>query len=182
MSKREKPGREPHSFVAGDFREVDPEFQGGCVTKDLWTQLRDAREEDPHGQEQEEHTQRLRSEREAEREAELPHPQCCDQGRKYLFAFRLIDYHTDTILNDGVPVWQLSFRSGWKNAQQTMEPVTFCPFCGKTLPPLVKKAQPPPHMCQEDDGYCARCGERLGHYGYCFCSYPESAFEASKTV
>jgi hypothetical protein len=147
------------------------------MTKDLWTQLKDSRKVDPH--EGTFRSQRLRSEREAEREAELPHPQCCDQGRKYLFAFRLIDYHTDTVLNDGVPVWQLSFRDKWKNAQQRMEIVTFSPFCGETLPTLVKKAKPPSHICEEGDYHCKQCGERLGPMGYCWCSYPESAFEAA---
>jgi hypothetical protein len=42
---------------------------------------------------------------------------------------------------------------------------------------MKKKAKPPEHIVVEGDGHCGGCGERYGHFGHCFCSLPESAWE-----
>ncbi len=144
---------------------------------DLWTQLRDARKRDHH--EEKHKTQALRQLRNEQIEAELPHPQCCDLAKKHIFPYRLIDMKTETILNDGVPVWKNAFNTGWDGGEyhRVGLQIHFCPFCGVRLPALRKRANPPPHIIIEDDGHCGRCKERYGMVGYCFCSHPESAFE-----
>lgn len=145
---------------------------------DLWEQLRDARADDHH--EEKAATEELRQLRRLEIEAELPHPSCCDLANKHIFPYRMIDMRTETIQNDGVPVWKNSFNTTWNSGDGGKEflRMNFCPFCGVKLPDLRAKKNPPPHIVKEDgrSNHCGRCGERFG-MGYCFCSHPEAAFE-----
>lgn len=143
---------------------------------DVWTRLHRARKEDHHEEEGE--TQELHDLRNQEIEAELPHPQCCDFAKKYLFPYRDVDWRRDEVLNGGVPVWKNSFPEKWDGeSMRAFLTILFCPFCGTKLPGLRKKANPPPHLMIENEGHCGNCGERYGRMGYCFCSLPESAYE-----
>jgi len=146
------------------------------MTDDLWTQLREARKRDPH--EEKIKTQALRRLRNEEIEAELPHPQCCADAKKYIFAYRLINMQSEEVLNGGVPVWKNTFNTVWRGGDfyRVSVQIHFCPFCGAKLPALRKKAKPPPFICQDGDFRCKGCGERFGS-GYCWCSLAESAFE-----
>lgn len=143
---------------------------------DLWEQLQAARADDHH--EEKRKTEELRDLRNQEIEAELPHPQCCDSAKKYIYPYREID-HREEVLNDGRPVWKNSFPVQWGSSEGCRDFVVmhFCPFCGTKLPGLRKKKDPPPHLIIEKDYHCGRCGQRFGRMGYCFCSLPESAWE-----
>lgn len=77
------------------------------------------------------------------------------------------------------PVWVvLSCDKDWRRRHTTGEPPRpkFCPFCGKPLPKLVKRAKPPKQISLIVDGgnSCDTCGERLSN---CACATPEQAWE-----
>jgi hypothetical protein len=146
------------------------------IPADLWTRLEQARADDPHEHKAE--TEGIRQARRSEVEAEMPHPQCCDLAKEFISAYRDIDILKEVVLNDGVPVWKSVFNKGWDGMDRRALQIHFCPFCGVKLPAFQRKANPPPYIVIEDgrSNHCGRCGERYGH-GYCWCSYPESAFE-----
>jgi hypothetical protein len=50
-------------------------------------------------------------------------------------------------------------------------PVIFCPFCGKKLPEIIERPNPPKRICTVTDGgyYCDTCQERLCA---CKCEIP----------
>ena len=115
--------------------------------------------------------------RNAEMASELPHPQCCDTAKKYIFAYQDVDYRTESVRNDGKPRWKSTFSTDYRGDSwgSASLPLTFCPFCGTTLPDMQKRRDPPPVVqTYQDFNYCATCEERLSS---CMCSHPESAWE-----
>lgn len=114
--------------------------------------------------------------RDAEREAELPHPDCCADAR-HIFA---------KIANSGEePYWRLYFEKAiyqqprHRSSPDTEKRVHFCPFCGTKLPELQLKSNPPPRIYDLADEYvCGGChGKHL-----CICSAPESVWETKKEI
>jgi hypothetical protein len=76
---------------------------------------------------------------------------------------------------DGGRVWHYSFRD---HARRECT-ATYCPNCGKKLPDVVKKQNPPENITNVTDGgyYCATCKERLNA---CTCALPHMAWEIKK--
>ncbi len=124
--------------------------------------------------------QALMNLRNAERAAEVPHPQCCDTAKKYLFAYQGLDWNTESVRNDEKPSWRSSFSSSYLEAPSTSDflLLTFCPFCGTRLPDMQRRKNPPPVIqAYTNFDCCATCKESI----YCFCSYPEAAWEPCKS-
>jgi hypothetical protein len=111
----------------------------------------------------------LKKARNVEREAELPHPKCCESAR-----------HIYASLGDsqGVPHWTMQVSKFFPDPgpqDYCLEAeVTFCPFCGWKLPRLKLKETPPPHVYDRDNlDTCEECEQRRD----CICSSPESMWE-----
>lgn len=114
----------------------------------------------------------------AERVAEMPRLMCCKEGG-VLFAHRKFDEEDKVV---GLR-WSLYLSEHpYESYPQRRTELKFCPFCATPVPKLVKKAVPPPHLCDDEgqDGYCRHCGERCGTHGSCICSYPEAAWEVER--
>lgn len=122
----------------------------------LWSKLRKLNEESNKFEE-------LSAHRREEMAAEMPVPFCCPKASGMRVALSASHFQG----------WQASFRGNDRCVQYAE--VHYCPFCGDSLPGLVRKANPPAHiMVTEDDNYCETCKERLDS---CFCSAPQSAWE-----
>lgn len=133
------------------------------------------------------------TEKEMERRAQLAAsrriwltPDCCPPMR----------WHKPIVMSSGrpdeKPVWLLrlasndnydvEIRAEDRNLHDVFPPAPVaCPFCGKHVPWIVKRANPPSPLADDDDsGYCATCRERLGRTGYCACWPPWMAWEIKR--
>lgn len=108
----------------------------------------------------------LHARRRDERDAEVPVPFCCPVVAGTRAAYPLSDPAYGKS-----PVWMSTYSV---RGQTNYCEVRYCPHCGKRLPDFVLKKDPPPHLWQDQNGYCGNCGER-NHA--CYCSHPESAWE-----
>jgi hypothetical protein len=105
-------------------------------------------------------------------------PNCCPVGNS---AVRL-SYRWEDIYGAGeegqeksTPRWiVLGFNDELQGVTNT--DCTYCPGCGKKLPEIQRKKDPPSPLCKVTDGgyYCATCNERLHN---CQCYLPEMAWE-----
>jgi hypothetical protein len=125
----------------------------------------------------------LRGQRRFEQLALIPRPTCCEAIQKYpVITFEVSD-GPDSSLADGrwgfrLPpeFWDHFGTGGLIKYIQDMPEPEYCPFCSSTLPKMIRKDPPPPHLCRITDGgfYCDTCLERLDG---CICDPPTSAFE-----
>ena len=115
---------------------------------------------------------------------EAIHPNCCKQALHAVF----LRHHNDDIygkdFNGEVPeTGQKGVKPKWfvlsydyaRGCSFKVE-VSFCPHCGKKLPDLKERENPPDKICQVTDGgyYCDVCNKRLSE---CRCLPPEHAWE-----
>lgn len=97
-------------------------------------------------------------------------PKCCEKVQTFQAVFLDIpdDFYEGN--NDTPPKWVVSCKSdqfdceGWRQAH-------FCPFCGTTMPEIVRVDTGEYKVCACTDGgyYCDTCNERIRH---CQCFPP----------
>lgn len=117
-------------------------------------------------------------------------PGCCEDSELLLpviLGYKtsdLLDY--DAPLIDKEPIWIATSAVEWTKwkslssvnssepAPDNYKQVSFCPCCGKKLPAVRRKANPPQPMNEGHDGYCNACGDRNMD---CVCWPPIAAWE-----
>jgi len=107
-------------------------------------------------------------------------PNCCERAKTERAVYlRVKDGYYGQNVNRDTPVEWVT--SGWSmklldGQYQSEIPASFCPFCGKKLPEIVKRKDPPEKVITVTDGgyYCATCKERLNA---CQCERIEALWE-----
>jgi hypothetical protein len=139
-------------------------------------------------EEEEVELDKLMGQRRKEQTAAVPRPSCCAAIQKYPVITFSVNDDDDTATAEGS--WRIrvgerfhsdfftgdicEYISGFPNPE-------YCPFCGSTLPNMVRKDPPPPNICRVTDGgyYCDTCKERLNG---CICDPPAAAFEPERPL
>ena len=132
---------------------------------------------------------KLHGERRYEIAKLLPRPTCCAAIQKYPVITFYVDWDDETSSNVGEGYWyahsdesdasfEIIRRDKDYYAEHKPDP-KFCPFCGASLPKMVRKNPMPENIRVIEDGgyYCGTCEERLDG---CLCDPSESAFEPER--
>jgi hypothetical protein len=101
-------------------------------------------------------------------------PKCCQNVQRFQAVFLVVPdsfYEGDS---DTPPIWMIACKNGDDPRLANYDSYAdagFCPFCGDSLPEIVKVSTGEYKICTcEDSGYyCATCSERLGE---CQCLPP----------
>jgi hypothetical protein len=119
----------------------------------------------------------------------IPRPLCCELQRKFPTIIANVDIYNegDSYLVEAK--WTLQpieyiardtqYKMGTKYFEVEKTP-KFCPYCGKRLPKLVRKKNPPKNVCRVVDTgyYCDTCKERLMA---CTCYHPTALWEVKQS-